>query len=58
MTKDSKIVDAADTVYSARSDAKKLLGKPVDSDGDILDKNGKSRQEIDDIPAPVEPPTP
>ena len=42
--KDGKVADSKGMVIGRLSsgDAKQLLGKPVDSDGDILDKNGNT----------------
>jgi hypothetical protein len=44
VTKDGKVVDAKGTVIGrlVGGDAKILFGKLVDSDGDILDKNGNT----------------
>lgn len=44
VAKDGKVVDAKGTIIGRviDGDAKKLFGKPVDPDGDILDKNGNT----------------
>lgn len=44
VTKDGKVTDAKGTVIGRliQGDAKMLFGKPVDSDGDVLDKNGNT----------------
>lgn len=44
VTKDGKVADAKGSIIGRliSGDAKQLYGKPVDSDGDVLDKNGNS----------------
>jgi hypothetical protein len=44
VTKDGKVVDAKGTIIGqlTEGDAKKLYGKEVDPDGDVLDKNGNA----------------
>lgn len=44
VTKDGKVADARGIIIGRliQGDAKMLLGKPVDDDGDILDKNGNT----------------
>jgi hypothetical protein len=44
VTKDGKVTDSKGTVIGrlVQGDAKQLFGKPVDADGDVLDKNGNT----------------
>jgi hypothetical protein len=44
VTKDGKVTDSKGTVIGrlVEGDAKKLFGKQVDADGDVLDKNGNT----------------
>lgn len=44
ITKDGKVIDAKGLIIGRliEGDARKLFGKPVDPDGDILDKNGNT----------------
>jgi len=44
ISKDGKVTDAKGLVIGRliQGDAKQLLGKPVDADGDVLDKNGNT----------------
>jgi hypothetical protein len=44
VTKDGKVSDSKNAIIGRviEGDAKKLYGKPVDADGDVLDKNGNT----------------